>query len=123
MYYFDEIFINVHDHDSESRAHILLTFCSKCAISSVNYQQMNAEYNHIVRKVAHNNNLILIDHEQWWHTTLDKTDSTLDKLLLPDGIHLSKKGHVLYAHCASSHIISTLKTHFESLKQTIIQYT
>jgi lysophospholipase L1-like esterase len=87
---------------------------------SFSYQQVNAEYNNIIREVAINKNVILIDHEQWWHTHAIAHNQPLSKLLLSDGIHLSKQGHVVYAQCARQVIIPALQKQIDSFKKNKI---
>lgn len=82
------------------------------------YQQMNAEYNKIIRKVASLKKVILIDHERYWHTAFESSNYSLHQLVLPDGIHLSEQGHVIYANCACSIMINALQKHLSSLELT-----
>ena len=55
------------------------------------YRSNVASYNNIVREVADENKILLIDHEKMWQT-LPNTSS----LLLDDGVHLSVAGHKFY---------------------------
>lgn len=59
------------------------------------YQDKNREYNQIIRKVAIDANVVLIDNEKHWQMHLN-AGANLQDLVLQDEIHLSEKGHELY---------------------------
>lgn len=63
--------------------------------ANISYQQSNKEYNEIIRSVAHETNVHLLDIELAWQIQL-KNGIELDNLLLKDNIHLSVLGHKLY---------------------------
>ncbi|QRN03384.1 hypothetical protein GH742_05615 [Legionella sp. MW5194] len=63
---------------------------------SFSYQTKNEEYNEIIRDVAREKNIILVDHEIFWRTYFTDLNHDFSKLILPDGIHLSIQGHVAY---------------------------
>ena len=75
--------------------------------SAVSYQNSNAEYNDIIRKVAKSESLILVDNELNWKRAISN-GSVLNELLLADEIHLSEKGHAVYADFVSKIILSEL---------------
>lgn len=60
------------------------------ASKSSDYDNRNKQYNDIIRIVAIENNVPLFDHG-----LKCENENYLD-LILPDGIHLSEKGHELY---------------------------
>lgn len=60
------------------------------------YQCKNEEYNRIIRDVAKKTNTILVDHENFWRTHYIDLSHDFSKLVLPDGIHLSRQGHIAY---------------------------
>ena len=60
------------------------------SIKSKQHNILNKLYNTIIRDIAYNNNIHLIDHEYFW------SEYEPNLLLLPDGIHLNELGHNLY---------------------------
>ena len=68
-------------------------------LKSISYNESNVQYNKIIRKVAENQKVILIDHEKEWIKKI-KINQKLNDFLLPDQIHLSEKGHELYFNFA-----------------------
>ncbi len=68
------------------------TKTSKFENIDISFQESNEDYNKIIREVAEESNVILVDHEKIW---LSKS-AHLNGCLLPDEIHMSVKGHQLY---------------------------
>lgn len=64
--------------------------------AKVSYQQSNERYCEIIRQTSERTGSFLIDIDNEWKKRLDAHEFSLEELLLPDGIHLSKKGHDLY---------------------------
>lgn len=74
--------------------------------SSITYQQSNKKYNLIIREVAQRfgaEKVVLVDMEKYFEEGLGKENDNIKNrenirksLLLPDLVHLSKKGHELY---------------------------
>lgn len=65
--------------------------------TSITYEQSNKKYNEIIRKVAKNqgDQVILNDMEEIFNSYSNDSER-LNKLLLPDKLHLSENGHNLY---------------------------
>ena len=62
----------------------------------INHSVGNAVYNDLIRQVAADDGVVeLLDIERVFTETI-AAGTPLDRLLLPDGIHLSKTGHQLY---------------------------
>ena len=59
------------------------------------YENYNQAYNEITRSIAKREDVILVDHESNWRAKID-VKAHLSDYLLPDGIHLSERGHGLY---------------------------
>lgn len=73
------------------------------------YAESNANYNKIIRKVAdENKNVEFVDMEQAFIDYCQQSGVSLDELVLPDQVHLSKKGHEVY-----------LETFYPKLKECI----
>jgi lysophospholipase L1-like esterase len=64
---------------------------------TISYQDSNAYYNKAIRKVAGEQKVLLIDNEAHWLDSKLNQNEIIEKLLLPDGIHLSEKGHMVYS--------------------------
>lgn len=66
------------------------------AFLNVNHGPGNAAYNEIIRRVASTDGRVeLLDLEKVFQVRVEAGEA-LDKLLMPDGIHLSLAGHQLY---------------------------
>lgn len=73
------------------------------------HNENNRKYNLIIRKVASNDDgVILIDMEKVFLDIMDSGTPLCD-LLLPDGIHLSLKGHDLYVETVYPFIEKSVK--------------
>lgn len=75
---------------------------------SISYQDSNQQFNATIRSVAKELGVSLIDNEAHWVGLNYNTPEALTDLLLPDGIHLSEAGHVVYAEFVGSQLESTL---------------
>lgn len=70
---------------------------SKFEFADISYQESNQSYNESIRAVAaQTTELTLIDIEKRWSDLIQLGEIRLEDLLLPDGVHLSKKGHDEY---------------------------
>jgi len=63
-------------------------------------EESNQSYNAVIRQVAYELNAPLLD----MHAAFTSHGVPLADLLAPDGIHLSARGHQLYAACAAPFI-------------------
>lgn len=87
-------------------------------IPTKSHSECNQKYNTIIRKTAsilqsENKPVILIDNEFYWLNKIKANQQiTLDKLLLPDGIHLSESGHRVYDEYAGRIIIESFERIF-----------
>lgn len=80
----------------------------KFKYADLTYQQSNENYNKIIRKVAEETDVILIDVEKQWLDELSN-GKELNTLLLEDKIHLSPEGHQLYSKIVGPYIIEGVK--------------
>lgn len=85
---------------------------------SESHSNSNKKYNEIIRNAFEFINcekqpVTLIDNEKYWLQTLsNKLEMKLESLLLPDGIHLSIKGHELYDSFVGQIILDKVKECF-----------
>jgi lysophospholipase L1-like esterase len=63
----------------------------------ISYQDSNSIFNSSIRSVANQQNVALIDNESHWIESGYENSEALEKLILPDGVHLSEAGHGVYA--------------------------
>lgn len=83
--------------------------------SALDYDLNNRRYNQLIREVAIGESdagreVNLVDNEAYWTAHLqDNPQTTLDSLLLPDGIHLSAAGHDLYLQTSGAQIVRALQ--------------
>lgn len=78
------------------------------------YQQGNEIYNQIIREVAALENVFLNDIEKYFLSKTDAERAPLANLLLPDGLHLSEKGHDLYYEATAPLVEDMIRTVFFS---------
>ena len=71
----------------------------------VSFQESNERYNEIIREVAQESKVILVDHENIWRSA----QVDLNECLLPDQIHMSEKGHQLYFETVVKSLIKNEK--------------
>jgi len=64
--------------------------------TNISYQQSNEQYNEIIREVAKEERVILIDMEKNFLNRMKKNDTDRKDYLLKDFIHLGDLGHKLY---------------------------
>lgn len=82
------------------------------------YDESNCEYNELIRNAYYSLKssgmpLTLFDNDLVWRDYLKKEPSVdLQELLQDDGIHLSRKGHLLYEDTIIAKIVETLKQTF-----------
>jgi lysophospholipase L1-like esterase len=78
--------------------------------ADVPYAESNRRYNERIREVAERMPGIvgLIDIEARWSRYIAEGRDTLAELLLPDGVHLSNKGHDLYYEIIASSFLETV---------------
>lgn len=62
----------------------------------ISFEDNNRAYNEIIRSVARQASVTLVDMERVFLAILQDAKLTLTDLLLPDGIHLSVEGHRVY---------------------------
>ncbi|MBK9283219.1 MAG: SGNH/GDSL hydrolase family protein [Sphingobacteriaceae bacterium] len=62
----------------------------------IEHQIGNRKYNQIIRQVALEKKVQLIDIERYFLIELNKINKTISHYLLKDGIHLNEEGHKLY---------------------------
>ena len=87
-------------------------------LRNINYEQKNKEYNTYIREV-HTNfhkkyNLEIIDIENYWNKHItENSNLNSQNLLLPDGIHLSTRGHNLYKNIINKRIINYIEENLD----------
>ena len=87
-------------------------------LRNINYEQKNKEYNNYIREV-HTNlhkkfNLEIIDIENYWNKHItENSNLNSNNLLLPDGIHLSIRGHNLYKNIINKRIINYIEENLD----------
>lgn len=68
--------------------------------NDITYGESNHIYNEIIREVAKENpEVVFVDIEQKFEKYVEVKKVGLEKLTLPDGVHLSLMGHTLYFDC------------------------
>ena len=82
----------------------------KFPFADTSYQASNRNYNAIVREVAAEMpaNVVFTDIETGFYDSNEQTKQGLDKLLLADGLHLSRAGHELYFDLVSDKIVEAV---------------
>jgi acyl-CoA thioesterase-1 len=81
----------------------------------INYDKSNADYNDIIRTacrnlVDQNYPVTLLDIELEWKNILQENPQIeLQELLLSDGIHLSREGHLVYKKVINENVIRLIK--------------
>jgi lysophospholipase L1-like esterase len=79
------------------------------------HSESNKRYNDIIRRTAallqqENESVILLDNESYWYEIMESNPQIrLEKLLLPDGIHLSETGHRIYSEYSGVIISDAVK--------------
>lgn len=71
---------------------------------TISYQDSNASFNAAIRQVAEAQDAVLMDNEAHWLSRNLNVPASLQKLVLPDGIHLSESGHAVYADFVGSQL-------------------
>ena len=79
--------------------------------TSLTYEQSNREYNAVVRDVAENadQDVIFTDIEKAFLDIVCGNRNLLEEFLLPDGLHLSRRGHDVYLEVAGEKIESCVR--------------
>lgn len=74
------------------------------------YDENNQRYNEIIRVVAdrYKEHVVFSDIEQTVNARSEQTGEAIDEFLLPDGLHLSLKGHKLYFDTIWPRVQSTI---------------
>lgn len=78
------------------------------------YQESNELYNQAIREVAAQECVILNDMEKYFFDKIDSENISTKNLLLPDGLHLSEKGHELYYEATAPLVEHMIRTVFLS---------
>jgi lysophospholipase L1-like esterase len=79
------------------------------------HSENNKRYNDIIRRTAallqqENESVIFLDNESYWYEIMESNPQIrLEKLLLPDGIHLSETGHRIYSEYSEVIISDAVK--------------
>ena len=73
---------------------------SDLPFTQLTYQQSNEQYNQLIRQVAIESNVILLDMEKEFLTNMARTGNVTEDYVLPDLLHLGEKGHQLYIQAA-----------------------
>ena len=89
----------------------ILKICDK----EISYDQSNRDYNNLTREayktISSEFPTLLLDNELFWQNKLQSENNLdLTELLLSDGIHLSEKGHNIYAEYIIPEIKSFMKS-------------
>lgn len=70
--------------------------------TDISYQQSNKQYNEIIREVAKEADLVLLDMEKYFFKEMKKNDTKREDYLLKDSLHLGALGHTLYVDAVYS---------------------
>ncbi len=94
---------------------------SPMPFTDITYQQSNERYNEIIRQVAKSlgHRVILNDMERVFRIQAPNRDELL-KLLLPDKLHLSERGHDLYFTTLYPRIVDVVRNLYNADGETKI---
>jgi lysophospholipase L1-like esterase len=88
----DTFTANLHEIVSRSKSYKaqVIVGTNHPSNKDTEYNQRNAAYNQLIRNFCFEHDITLVDHE------LECKNFDVQDIVLPDGIHLSEKGHDVY---------------------------